>query len=117
MWELDSDQEMSTIHAHFRIAKLLMNYALKDTRILDFAPSKPGLTMIILSTGPIEAIMQGTPWILGGSDRFSVRDVSNDLKCLVTSHLQQIIGSPVIFVKKNPDSIQKSSKVPSKSNL
>jgi hypothetical protein len=84
---------------------------------LDFAPSKPGLTMIILSTGPIEAIMQGTPWILGGPDRFSVRDVSNDLKCLVTSHLQQIIGSPVIFVKKNPDSIQKSSKVPSKSNL
>lgn len=24
-------REMSTIHAHFRIAKLLMNYALKDT--------------------------------------------------------------------------------------
>lgn len=50
-------REMSTIHAHFRIAKLLMNYALKDTR-LGLANGASGLVLRAdRSKEPVEFVL------------------------------------------------------------
>lgn len=50
-------REMSTIHAHFRIAKLLMNYALKDTR-LGLANGANGLVLRAdRSKEPVEFVL------------------------------------------------------------
>ena len=61
-------REFSTIQAHFRIAKLLMNYALKDTRTLQQiainqtgAPPKPPSTAFFRTFGNKQEISLTPP--------------------------------------------------------